>query len=64
MYECSKVAETYKDFDIYYSYRAAGGNYIVYKDGYRFSFMEFYSLKAAKNAIDVYLQHCCENSLK
>ena len=56
MYEWSKVAETYKDFDIYYSYRAAGGNYIVYKDGYRFSFMEFTSLTAAKRAIDTYLR--------
>ena len=64
MYECSKVAETYKDFDIYNSYRATGHNYVIYKDGYRFSFMEFVSLTAAKRAIDTYLQRCCENSLK
>ena len=60
MYDCSTVAEVYKGFDIYKSYRVAGSNYVVYKDGYRFSFMEFYSLIAAKKAIDTYMRSLIE----
>ena len=56
MYERSKVAETYKGFDIYHAYRAGGGNYVINKDGIRFTFMEFTSLTAAKRAIDTYLR--------